>query len=174
MIKKCPCCKSTDIKKDFRKKEVYCNHCGLILNDNNKYVEDHSFETSHEPLSDGLGLKSEMAKIERKYNYKSKSKNKYDKLKSRYYYGILEDKLLDMDYCLSEALDIFNYCFLQYYLVDTDSNAPVILDNGKKHQRTQEKLVDDFLNSFRFKDFDVSKCVSRLKIPKELESSWKP
>jgi hypothetical protein len=174
MIKKCPCCGCKDIKRDDKTKEVYCNHCGLILNDNNYVNENHEWETSHEPLSDGLGLKAEMGKKERANNYKSSSKNKYDKLKSRYYYGILEDKLLEMDYCLSEALDIFNYCFLQYYLVDTDSNAPVILDNGKKHQRTQKELVDEFLNSFRFKDFNVSKCVSRLKIPKELQSSWKP
>lgn len=163
--KSCPCCGHKVIKYDERRKEVYCNHCGLILDDNNYVDENHTFETSHQPLSDGLSLKAEMAKKERANNYKSSSKNKYDKLKSRYYYGILQDELLDKGFCLSEALDIFNYCFLQYYLVDTDSN---------KSRRSQEKIVEDFFNSLRFEAFDVSACVSRLKIPKPLRSSWLP
>lgn len=30
---KCPECSNTNIKTDFRKKERYCSHCGLIVQD---------------------------------------------------------------------------------------------------------------------------------------------
>jgi transcription initiation factor TFIIIB Brf1 subunit/transcription initiation factor TFIIB len=174
MIKKCPECGHKEFKYDERSRELYCNHCGLVLDDNSFVEKLQTFETSHEPLSDGLSVKGDMGRVERANNYKSRSKNKYDKLKSIYYYGILQDRLLDMGYCLSEALDIFNYCFIKFYVLDTNSNAPVIDENGKKHQKTQEQLVNDFFNSVRFEAFDVSVTVSRLKIPKELKSSWQP
>lgn len=163
--KSCPCCGHKKIVRDVRTKEVYCNHCGLIFDDKPFVEEDQTFQTSHEPLSDGLSLKAEMAKKERANNYKSSSKNKYDKLKSRYFYGILQDELLDRGYCLSEALDIFNYCFVQYYIFDT---------NWNESRKPQKKLVDDFFNSLRFEKFDVSATVSRLKIPNPLRSSWLP
>ena len=169
---KCQDCGNTEFVEDSN--EIYCKRCGLIIEDLIEFDGSHEFETSHEPLSDGLSLLAEMGKKERSNNYKSSSKNKYDKLKSRYYYGILQDKLLEMGFCLSEALDIFNYAFLQYYTIDIDSNKPIALESGKKYQRTRQEVIDDFLNSLRFEEFDVSACVSRLKIPKELRESWLP
>ena len=157
----CPCCGHKRIKYDERKKELYCNYCGLIIEDYSAIADSNEWETSHEPLSDGLSVKADMAKIERKYNFKSSSKHKYENINHRYY-DLLENGLLKQDYKLSEIEDVFNYCFLSYYLFDTDSNAPVILDNGKMYQRTQKELVDDFFNSLRFEAFDVSACVSRL------------
>lgn len=171
--KSCPCCGHKKIVRDDRTKEVYCNHCGLIIENFSAIADNNEWETSHEPLSDGLSVKAEMAKIERKYNFKSKSKHKYENITQRYY-DLLESELLQMNYKLSEVEDVFNYCFLPYYLFDTDSNAPVIHDNGKKKQLTHKQVIQNFLKSLRFEAFDVSACVSKLKIPKPLRSSWQP
>ena len=171
--KSCPCCGESKIVRDYRTKEVYCNHCGLILDDKVFIEDDHTWETSHEPLSDGLSLLAEMAKRERKANFTSQSKKWYENLKQNYY-PLLLDKLLESNYSLGEAWDIFNYCFLKFYRLDIENNKPIIQSNGKKRQRRRAEVIDEFLDSLRFEAFDVSVTVSRLKIPKPIRSSWLP
>jgi transcription initiation factor TFIIIB Brf1 subunit/transcription initiation factor TFIIB len=167
--RKCPECGHKEFKYDERTKEVYCKRCGLIIEDFSSIADSNEWETSHEPLSDGLALKSEMAKIEREHNFKSSSKHKYENIKQRYY-DLLETELLEMDFKLGEIEEVFNYCFMPYYLNVINSNAPIVLDNGKKKQLTHTEVIKQFLNSYSFDSFDVRSSVSKFSLGDSVET----
>ena len=108
---KCPDCANTEFKKESG--EVYCTKCGLVLTEDFSTVENPYGENSL-TIDNGLHLEVQMVNIERKYNYRSRSNERFRKFK-RHYYDLLEDVLLENGYMMYDVPHIFYNHFLQWY-----------------------------------------------------------
>lgn len=155
----CPCCGHNIFKRDDKQYHLlYCVKCGLIIEGSFFDLSNHEWETSHEPLSDGLALESKMASIEKRGNWTSKSKKWYLNLKR--YYSLLCDRLLELGFVEGEAWDIFNYSFKRWYA----KNVP------KNNRRKRILIIEDYLESFDFESFDVTASTSRINLTDNLKT----
>lgn len=154
---KCSDCGNTELKREGR--EVFCSKCGLIIEDDTCYLDiTDTYQTAHEPLNNGLTLNKEMASIERQGGWISPSKRKYHNIKNKYY-NLFADKLLKLGFCESEAWDIFNYNFIEYYNANVDS----------KNRRKRTIIIDDYLNSLEFDKFNIKGTVSKINLQDNLK-----
>ena len=160
MIEKiCPCCGNNKFEKDDKQYHLlYCVNCGLIIEGSAFDLSNHEWQTSHEPLSEGLALESKMASIEKRGNWTSKSKKWYLNLKNKYY-GLLCDKLLELGFVEGEAWDIFNYSFKNWYAENVQKN----------NRRKRILIIEDYLESIEFESFDVTASTSRISLNDNLK-----
>lgn len=154
---KCKDCGNTELKREGR--EVFCSKCGLIIEDDTCYLDvSDTYQTSNEPLNNGLALNKEMASIERSGGWTSPSKRKYHNIKNNYY-NLFVDKLLELGFCESEAWDIFNYSFIKYYERNVNS----------KNKRKRLIIIDEYLNSIEFEEFNIKDSVSKINLHDNLK-----
>lgn len=127
---------------------------------------DNKYSTYNEILDNGLRTEKEVADIMTKHNYSDKSKRKYLNMKGKYF-NLFENKLLEIGYDFSEARDIFNYCFKDWYYKNVPSNS----------KRKRVLVIEDFLNSLTFERFVMTQnTVSGLgeSISRDVLGFWEP